>query len=101
MPSYFLNRMWVWGKSGKSHLWREVVPFWALAFFGLVFSTLAADLGESFAQGRHMSPFGPTRVVNLFSLGSYAVTWVGKFVLFHKVLFVHHRDPEPHVQPVG
>ena len=37
-PSYELNRTWAWGKSGKSHLWKEVVPFWVLAFVGLALS---------------------------------------------------------------
>ncbi len=40
-PAYYLNRTWTWGKRGKSHIWREVAPFWILAFIGLVFSTLA------------------------------------------------------------
>lgn len=92
VPSYFLNRMWVWGRSGKSHLWREVVPFWAIAFFGLAFSTWAATLGEGLSEGK--SRLAQTVVVNLFSLGSYAITWVGKFVLFNKVLFAH-RHPHP------
>src|SRR4051812_14952529 len=30
VPSYELNRKWAWGKRGKSHLWKEVAPFWAL-----------------------------------------------------------------------
>src|SRR5437867_8238170 len=43
VPSYELNRKWAWGKRGKSHFWKEVMPFWALAFVGLAFSTVAAD----------------------------------------------------------
>ena len=39
IPSYVLNRAWAWGKTGKSHLLKEVVPFWAMAFLGLVIST--------------------------------------------------------------
>ena len=35
VPSYSLNRSWVWGKSTKSDLWREVVPFWVMSFAGL------------------------------------------------------------------
>src|SRR6266567_63471 len=53
VPSYELNRTWAWGKSGKSHLWKEVVPFWALSFTGLAFSTYAAVLAESFAKHHH------------------------------------------------
>ena len=29
VPSYYLNRKWVWGKGGRSHLMKEIVPFWA------------------------------------------------------------------------
>ena len=40
MPaSYELNRKWAWGKGGKSHLWREVVPFWTLTLLGFLAST--------------------------------------------------------------
>ena len=44
MPAYYLNRAWVWGKRGKSHLTKEVVPFWAFAFSGLVLSTIIVAL---------------------------------------------------------
>ncbi len=27
IPSYYLNRSWVWGKGGRSHLVKEVLPF--------------------------------------------------------------------------
>src|SRR5688572_20186738 len=39
IPSYFLNRSWVWGKRGRSHLLKEVLPFWAMALLGLAVST--------------------------------------------------------------
>src|SRR5271154_3838502 len=38
IPSYWLNRNWAWGKSGRSHLMKEVVPFWALAAIGIGFA---------------------------------------------------------------
>ena len=41
VPSYVLNRRWVWGRDGSSDVWREVVPFWILSFSGLVLSTAA------------------------------------------------------------
>ena len=42
IPAYLLSRYWVWQKRGKNHFWREVVPFWSLAFVGLL--ALAAIL---------------------------------------------------------
>ena len=40
IPAYYLTRAWVWGKKGKSHLTKEVLPFWGFAFAGLIMSTV-------------------------------------------------------------
>jgi putative flippase GtrA len=94
VPSYELNRKWAWGKSGKSHLWREVVPFWVLSFVGLAFSTWWAVMAESLSK--HLSHLGQTAVVEAAVLLAYGVLWVGKFMIINKLLFVHHtHDLEP------
>lgn len=93
IPSYYLNRRWVWGKSGRSHLWREVVPFWALAFTGLVVSTVCVDAAESWALRTFDSRLVQALVVNGASFGALFVLWVGKFVIFNKLIFVT-RDPD-------
>src|SRR5579872_3668617 len=41
VPNYEMNRKWAWGKTGPSHLWKEVLPFWALAFLGWAVSTFS------------------------------------------------------------
>ena len=89
VPSYELNRKWAWGKYGKSHLWREVVPFWTLAFIGLAFSTWWAVAAESLSKRRHLSHAAQTLVIEVAVLASYAILWIAKFVIFNKVLFVH------------
>ena len=48
--SYELNRKWAWRKGGKSHLWREVVPFWALTFVGWLASTGTVEIADSLCQ---------------------------------------------------
>jgi putative flippase GtrA len=37
-PSYYLNRTWTWAKRGKSHLRKEIIPFWTMSLFGIGFS---------------------------------------------------------------
>ncbi|HEX2117903.1 MAG TPA: GtrA family protein [Acidimicrobiales bacterium] len=98
VPSYYLNRKWAWGKKGKSHLMKEIVPFWSLALLGLIFSTWAADYAESNAHHVTSSELGARLVVNFAALAAFGVLWVGKFIIFNRVLFAHH--PEPSV-PAG
>jgi len=92
VPSYYLNRAWAWGKTGKSHLMKEIVPFWSLAFIGLVFSTWAADFAESNAHHLTSSDLGTKLVVNGAALAAFGVLWVGKFIIFNKLMFTHHAE---------
>ncbi len=92
VPSYYLNRAWAWGKTGKSHVMKEIVPFWSLALLGLVFSTWAADYAESNAHHLTSSDLGVRLVVNLAALAAFGVLWIGKFFIFNKMLFKHHPE---------
>ncbi len=87
IPSYYLNRSWAWGKSGRSHLWKELVPFWALAFLGLAFSTWAAGFAETTAKELTDSRLLQGISVNFAAFLAFGVLWVGKFVIFHKFMF--------------
>ena len=96
IPSYELNRKWAWGKSGRGHLWREVAPFWALAFLGLAFSEWAVVVAGHWARDHHLIRLARSALVNGAALSAFGVLWVAKFVLFNKVLFVHHeQDLDP------
>lgn len=95
VPAYFLNRMWTWGKRGRSHLMKEVVPFWALVFIGLVFSTWAVGLAEDVAQDATESHPLRTLIVMGGQFVAYGLLWVVKFMIFNRLMFVHrHHDLE-------
>lgn len=94
IPSYYLNRTWAWGKSGRSHLTREVLPFWTLSFIGLAFSTWTADFAAS-----HASIVGPSHAlqvgfVSLSYLGGFGILWIFKFIIFNKLIFSHKKEKE-------
>lgn len=88
IPSYFLNRNWVWGKSGRSHLMKEILPFWVLAFIGMAFSTFTSGLAEGYVKDHELSRLTETVIVAGAFFGAFAVLWLGKFVIFNKILFV-------------
>jgi putative flippase GtrA len=95
IPSYEMNRKWAWGKSGRSHLWKEVVPFWALGLLGWAFSTVCVRIMESYAKHHHFSHPLTTLTVAVVYVGAFGVLWVGKFIIFNKLLFAHHPDDLP------
>jgi putative flippase GtrA len=48
--NYYLNRRWVWGKSGRSNLVKEVIPFWILSISGMVLALFTASLARQFSD---------------------------------------------------
>lgn len=73
---------------------REVIPFWVMAAIGLAASTGASAFAESLAH--HASHALRTFVVTFASFLAFAILWILKFVIFNKILFVHHpQDLEP------
>jgi len=97
VPSYYLNRNWAWGKTGRSHVWREVVPFWVLAIVGLVFSTWAADFAHTHSRGIH-SHVEHVALVSACYLGAFGVLWVAKFLIFNRLLWPSERVEEEPVR---
>jgi putative flippase GtrA len=91
-PSYWLNRKWAWGKSGRGHLFREVIPFWVIALSGLAISTFAvayaAKLGQHLTKSRHIV----TLFVSATNLATYGVLWILRFFLLNKYLFKEHPE---------
>jgi putative flippase GtrA len=96
VPSYALNRRWVWGKSGKSHFWKEVAPFWILSFIGLAFSSLAVWIAGDFARAHNLSHGETALLVNLANLMSFGILWIVKFVIYNKLFHVAPVEYEEH-----
>jgi putative flippase GtrA len=87
VPSYHLNRRWTWGRRDRSNPWREVLPFWILAFCGLALSTLTVGMADTWASHTHLSSTGHLATILVGHLGGFGVLWVLQFVLLDRVLF--------------
>jgi putative flippase GtrA len=86
-PAYILTRYWVWEKRTKNHLVKEVLPFWGLAFFGLIVSTIAAGIANTYTDTQI--------VLNLVNLASFGVIWVFKFFILDRFMFGKHHSSRP------
>src|SRR5262249_50944591 len=87
VPSYALNRRWVWGRRGASDPWREVMPFWVMSFAGLLLSTVAVDAADALA--RDLAVGQPLHMAALLAanVGSFGALWVAQFIVLDRVLF--------------
>jgi putative flippase GtrA len=79
VPSYLLNRAWVWRRTGSHDVLREVVPFWVFAFIGLGFSTLLVHLADDHSDSTFM--------LMLANLTAFGILWVAKYLVLDQVLF--------------
>lgn len=99
IPSYYLNRAWAWGKSGKSHFRKEVVPYWAMAFLGIAFSMLGALWAKHLVHTHDWSHLINTALVAGVNLMCFAIFWVLKMLLFNKIFHSDKlRDIEVHLE---
>jgi putative flippase GtrA len=88
LPSYWLNRNWAWGKSGRSHLVKEVLPFWTMAAAGIAFSIIGASLARHEGIVHHFDHVLQTAVVLGANVISFAIFWILKLMLFNRVFHV-------------
>jgi putative flippase GtrA len=85
IPGYLLNRTWTWGRRHRSDFWREIVPYWAIAFSGALFAALATGAANAAVMSE---PRATRTVINaLVYMATYGVLFVGKYAIFQKWLF--------------
>jgi len=94
VPSFELNRRWVWGRTGRRSALAEVVPFCTLSFLGIGLSTLAVSVAAGWAASAGLGTAGRTLVAQGANVGTFGTLWVVQSILLDRVLFAH-RAPAP------
>ena len=90
VPYYYLNRLWVFKKTGPSHLTKEVLPFWTIAVVSLVLSTLAVKFAGSQVHSISSKNVRGAILVGA-NFATYGILWIAKFVVFNRFLFNTER----------
>ncbi len=88
IPSYFWNRNWAWGKRGRSHFRREVVPYWSMAALGIAFSQLGAFWARHEVHTHAWSRLTDTSLVAGVNVLCFAVFFVLKLMDFNSIFHV-------------
>jgi putative flippase GtrA len=87
VPSFELNRRWVWRRTGHRSLVREVGPFCVISFLGLAVSTLAVTTAARWAGHHGVGTTTRTAVVEAANVAAFGSLWVAQFLLLDRVLF--------------
>ncbi|HWF17001.1 MAG TPA: GtrA family protein [Acidimicrobiales bacterium] len=96
-PSYWLNRKWAWGKHGRSHFFKEVVPFWTMAALGIAFSIVGASLARHLGIHFKLHHTAQTLLVLIANFVSFAVFWVVKLLVFNRMFKVVLEEFDEHL----
>jgi putative flippase GtrA len=97
IPSYWLNRRWAWGKTGRSHMMKEIVPFWSMAALGIAFSIIGAGVAHHIGVSHDLTHTELTAVVLLANVISFGIFWVAKLVVFNKMFKVELAEFDEHL----
>jgi putative flippase GtrA len=87
IPSFELNRRWVWRVGRPPSISRQVVPFVAVCFLELLGSTLAVHMAALWASSAGLHGWRRTAVVEVANVAAFGSFWVAQYLLLDKVLF--------------
>jgi len=93
VPSFELNRRWVWGKRGQRSATAEIVPFCIMSFAGLALSTLAVHRAAIWAEHAGLSGTARTLAVEAANIAAFGSLWIAQFLILDRVLFRHPSPP--------
>lgn len=92
VPAYQLNRRWTWGKHGRSHWRREILPFMSMSVLGIAFSQLGAWWARDEVRAHHWSHLANTGLVDGANLFCFGIFWVLKLIVFNRIFQVKRLE---------
>jgi len=106
IPAYNLNRRWTWGKTGKSHMVKEVLPFWGMSALGIVGSFLFSLGAKGIVDGSYFVHNGTHHhhwiallIVMAANFIAFGIFWVLKLLVFNRIFHVSElEEVEEHLE---
>lgn len=87
VPSFELNRRWVWGKTDRRSVLTEIAPFAVLSFAGLLLSTIAVSAAAHWSERAGYSGIIRTVAVECANVVAFGSLWIAQFFILDRVLF--------------
>ncbi len=86
--SYLMSRYWIWPEANRERAGRQVVLYWLTSVASMLISSTVTQVSSQHApegQAAHAV------VVGVAYVGTYALLWVAKFLVYQKVIFTGRR----------
>lgn len=83
-PSYLMSRYWIWSEANRHSPMRQVVAYWVISILSLLVSSAATGAAAANAPKGHSVHLV---VVGITYIGTYALLWIAKFVVYQKAVF--------------
>jgi putative flippase GtrA len=98
LVAFLINRLWAWERRDRGGVGRDFVRYWVVAIATALIALGCTSLADSYAKHAHVSHLVSTVLVEGAYFGSYAVTFVAKFLLLDRFVF-GAPAPEPEPEP--
>jgi putative flippase GtrA len=92
VPSYYLNRTWTWGKRGRSHLVKEIIPFWTMSALGIICAFFFSLWAHHLIHTHDWAHWIDTIVAMAVNFLAFAIFWVLKLLVFNRIFHVAAAD---------
>ena len=87
VPSFELNRRWVWGVSGKPSFRRQIAPFVGLTLAGMILSTVVVGMVGDIAEHSGWSHGVTAMFAVVANLAAWGAVWIVQFIVLDRLLF--------------
>lgn len=95
IPNYLVARRWAWGRKGKPHVKRELVPYLCVIGLGAVASVGLTTVAGMITEPLKISGFTRIVVLDVAYLSSYALVFILKFTLLDRFVYSGRRALTP------
>jgi putative flippase GtrA len=100
VPSFELNRRWVWNRQGPRSLMLEAVPFCVLSFTGLGLSTAVVSLAAGWATAAGLGAGARATAAEMANVATFGTLWVLQYLILDRVLFATRREASAALSPM-
>ncbi len=102
VPAFMLNKYWVWGKRGRAHMRREVLPFWIFTVAGWSLSSIAVVLVANATKNPDVESLkdGNKYAIQAANIAGFGILWVLKYLFLDKIMFGgdHHTPYDEDIE---